>query len=88
MTDELATPPPPTQPASAPSPDQSAMHGLTKRELEILSLMAAGESNRAIGERLFISSTTVASHISHIYGKLEVDTRAKAVAFAHRHDLA
>jgi non-specific serine/threonine protein kinase len=66
---------------------QSTSHGLTARELEVLRLLAAGESNRAISERLFISPTTVASHVANIYGKLGVDSRAKATAFAHRHDL-
>ena len=67
---------------------QTGPHRLTKRELEILQLLAAGETNRAISERLFISPTTVASHVTNIYGKLGVDSRAKAIAFAHRHDLA
>ena len=88
MADVLATPAEPDQVATRTVRGQAATHGLTKRELEVLRLLAAGESNRAIGERLFISPTTVASHVANIFGKLGVDSRAKATAFAHRHDLA
>jgi DNA-binding CsgD family transcriptional regulator len=67
---------------------RTASLGLTKRELEILHLLAEGESNQAIAAALFISQTTVASHVANIYGKLGVSSRAQAVAFAHRYDLA
>jgi DNA-binding CsgD family transcriptional regulator len=67
--------------------DQTATHGLTPREREILRLLTAGHSNRAIAERLFISPTTVATHLANLYGKLGVDSRAQAIAYAHRHDL-
>jgi non-specific serine/threonine protein kinase len=67
--------------------DQTATHGLTPREREILRLLASGHSNRAIAERLFISPTTVATHLANLYGKLGVDSRAQAIAYAHRHDL-
>lgn len=70
------------------APAAMARHELTGRELEVLRLLAAGESNRAIAETLFISPTTVASHIASIYGKLGIDSRAKATAFAFEHDLA
>ena len=66
----------------------TAAPGLTKREREILHLLAVGESNWEIAERLFISPTTVASHVANVYGKLGVDSRAKATAYAHRHGLA
>ena len=65
-----------------------APHGLSERELEVLRLVAAGHTNREIGEALFISPTTVARHIANIYAKLGVDSRAKATAFAHQHGLA
>ncbi len=54
----------------------------------MLRLLAAGENNRTIAERLFISPATVASHVAHIYAKIGVDSRAKAAAYAHRHRLA
>ena len=88
MAEVLAPPAEPDPMATRTVRVQTAQHALTKREMEILCLLAAGESNRAIGERLFISPTTVASHVASILGKLGVDSRAKAVAFAHRHDLA
>ncbi|GAA1517640.1 response regulator transcription factor [Kribbella lupini] len=52
---------------------------LTEREVEILGLLATGGSNREIARSLFVSEATVKSHLSHIYTKLEVDTRAAAV---------
>jgi non-specific serine/threonine protein kinase len=61
------------------------VRGLTKRELEVLRLVADGESNRAIADRLFISPTTVERHVANIYGKLGVASRAKATAYARRH---
>jgi DNA-binding NarL/FixJ family response regulator len=60
---------------------------LTNRELDVLRLLAAGHTNREIGEMLFISPATVARHVANIYGKLGVDSRAKAVAFAHQQEL-
>ncbi|WP_328522623.1 response regulator transcription factor [Kribbella sp. NBC_00359] len=55
---------------------------LTEREVEILGLLATGRSNRDMARSLFVSEATVKSHLSHIYTKLEVDTRAAAVARA------
>jgi len=60
---------------------------LTRREQEILELLAAGFDQRAIAEQLVISPKTVATHIQRILGKLGVRSRAQAVAFAHRHGL-
>jgi DNA-binding CsgD family transcriptional regulator len=61
--------------------------GLTARELEVLRLIAQGRSNRSIGERLVISEKTVARHVSNIFLKLDVSSRAAATAFAYQHDL-
>jgi DNA-binding NarL/FixJ family response regulator len=58
---------------------------LSKRETEVLRLLAEGRSNRAIGERLFISPKTVEHHVSRIYSKLGLGTRAEAAAYAARH---
>ncbi|MGW7680628.1 DUF429 domain-containing protein [Kribbella sp. NPDC054772] len=55
---------------------------LTDREVEILNLLATGLSNRTLARRLFVSEATIKSHLAHIYTKLEVDTRAAAVARA------
>jgi PAS domain S-box-containing protein len=55
---------------------------LTKREREILGLVAGGLSNAAIAARLHISTNTVASHLKHLYAKLKVTSRSQAAAFA------
>ncbi|QPF31064.1 response regulator transcription factor [Acinetobacter lwoffii] len=55
---------------------------LTQREQEILSLVAQGLSNREIAEQLYVSRYTVESHIKHIYRKLSVSKRTKAVSTA------
>ncbi len=62
-------------------------HGLTERELEVLRRLAAGDSNREIGSRLFISPATAARHVANILAKLGVDSRAKATVYARRHGL-
>ncbi|MGV9675282.1 response regulator [Nocardia sp. NPDC003482] len=55
---------------------------LSPREIEVLRLVADGHSNREIGKRLFLSETTVKSHLVHIYSKLGVKSRTSAVARA------
>ena len=61
--------------------------GLTGREIEILQLLATGRTNRAIAAGLTISERTVDRHVSNIYTKLDVSTRAAATAWAYEHDL-
>ena len=61
--------------------------GLSPRELEVLRLVAAGESNRAIAATLVISEHTVARHLQNIFRKLNVSSRTAASAFAYEHDL-
>ena len=53
--------------------------GLTQREHEILGLIAAGLSNREIGEKLFVSENTVKTHSSRLFGKMDVSRRVQAV---------
>jgi DNA-binding NarL/FixJ family response regulator len=60
---------------------------LTTRELQVLGLVATGRTNRAIAERLGISEKTVARHLSNIFAKLELSTRAAATAYAYQHAL-
>jgi len=55
---------------------------LSGRELEVLRLLVAGSSNKAIASQLNLSENTVKSHISHIFDKLDVQSRAEAVAVA------
>jgi ATP/maltotriose-dependent transcriptional regulator MalT len=61
--------------------------GLTAREVEVLSMIATGKTNRAIATELVISEKTVASHVSHIFTKLDLTSRAAATAYAYEHDL-
>jgi DNA-binding NarL/FixJ family response regulator len=62
-------------------------HGLSKRELEVLALVSAGETNREIAKDLVLSVRTVDRHVSNIYAKLGVSSRAAATTFAHEHGL-
>jgi DNA-binding NarL/FixJ family response regulator len=61
--------------------------GLTAREVEVLQLVAAGLTNRAIAERLVISEKTVARHLSNIFTKLDLSSRSAATAYAYEHGL-
>ncbi len=60
---------------------------LSARELEVLTLVAAGSTNRDAAQRLFISEATVKTHLLHIYAKLEVRDRASAVAVGYQRGL-
>ena len=62
-------------------------HGLTARELEVLRLVAAGQSNKAIAARLVLSERTVERHVSNILVKVGASSRAAATAFAYEHQL-
>jgi DNA-binding NarL/FixJ family response regulator len=64
-----------------------ASDALSARELEVLSLIAQGETNRGAATRLFISEATVKTHLLHIYEKLGVNDRAAAVAVAYERGL-
>ncbi|MBA2278045.1 MAG: AAA family ATPase [Chloroflexia bacterium] len=69
-----------------PAPDDHT--GLTPRELDVLRLLADGKTDAEIAAALFISRRTAATHVRHIYDKLEVTSRAAAAAYAVRHGLA
>jgi ATP/maltotriose-dependent transcriptional regulator MalT len=71
-----------SEPAAPPS-----THGLTGRELQVLRLVAAGKTNKAIAHDLCISEKTVDRHVSNIFSKLDVPSRAAATAFAYEHHL-
>jgi DNA-binding CsgD family transcriptional regulator len=62
-------------------------HGLTARELEVLRLIAAGKTNKAIAKQLFLSEKTVDRHVSNIFTKVNVPSRAAATAYAYEHKL-
>jgi ATP/maltotriose-dependent transcriptional regulator MalT len=59
-----------------------AKDDLSKRELEVLALIAKGATNREAAAKLFISEATVKTHLLHLYAKLGVSDRASAVATA------
>jgi len=63
---------------------EPAPEALSARELQVLTLVAAGSTNRDAARRLFISEATVKTHLLHIYAKLEVRDRASAVAAGYR----
>jgi DNA-binding CsgD family transcriptional regulator len=58
--------------------------GISKRELEVLQLMAQGLSNEEIGSRLFVSLNTIKTHTSRIFGKMDVQRRTRAIEKAKR----
>ena len=60
---------------------------LSEREVQVLRLLAAGKTNRAIADELFISEKTVARHVSNIFDKLGVSSRTGATAWAFQHNL-
>ena len=60
---------------------------LSRRESEVLTLVAAGKTNRAIASELVISDKTVARHVSNIFTKLRLSSRAEATAYAYEHGL-
>ncbi len=68
-------------------PTSRAAGGLTAREVQVLRLVAAGKTNRAIAGQLRISEKTVARHLSNIFVKLGLSSRAAATAYAYQHHL-
>jgi DNA-binding NarL/FixJ family response regulator len=72
-----------TPPSTPPPPD-----GLSARELDVLRLVARGQSNREIGATLFISEHTVANHVRGILRKTACANRTEATAYAYRRGLA
>jgi DNA-binding CsgD family transcriptional regulator len=77
--------------SAAPVAGHREPHGdgieLTPREIEVLRMLATGRSTPEIAAQLFISPRTVTTHVGNLMAKLDVDTRAAAVAYAFRHGL-
>lgn len=83
---ELAIAGPTTQ-KPGPEPEPAA-DGLTRREVDVVRLVAEGLSNQQIARRLVVSEATVKTHLNHVLSKLDVDGRPGLVAWAWRHGLA
>ena len=71
-------------PSAAASPGPEA---LTAREQEVLALVAAGRTNRQIGQQLYISDKTVSVHVSNLLAKMGAHSRTEAAAIARRDGL-
>jgi DNA-binding NarL/FixJ family response regulator len=81
LSEGFAEPEAEPAPTATPGPDLAAT-GLTKREIEVIRLVAQGLSNDAIGEQLVISSATVARHVSNILNKTSLANRVELARFA------
>jgi DNA-binding CsgD family transcriptional regulator/tetratricopeptide (TPR) repeat protein len=73
-----------TDKAGSKAPSPAASLGLTRREAEVLALVAKGRTNKQIGQELFITEGTAGVHVSRILTKLGVASRVEAAAIAHR----
>jgi DNA-binding NarL/FixJ family response regulator len=72
-----------TQRASA----RPVQGGLTKREIEILTRIASGATNKQVADQIFISEKTVGRHLANIYAKLGVSSRTAAVTWAYANNV-
>lgn len=84
---ELGATPELTALKSITEESQAPGHGLSSRELEVLRLVASGRTNKAIAAELSLSERTVERHVSNIFTKISVPSRAAATAFAYENDL-
>ncbi len=74
--------------ALPPADTADRLAGLTPRELEVLTLVAAGRTNREISDELYISEKTVARHLTNIFNKIGAESRTQAAAWAFRNGMA
>jgi DNA-binding NarL/FixJ family response regulator len=97
LVELLRAGPTPVEPAPAgPDPDTPAAgpatveptEGLTRREVDVVRLVAEGLTNRQIARRLVLSEATVKTHLNHVLAKLDVDGRPGLMAWAWRHGYA
>jgi two-component system, NarL family, nitrate/nitrite response regulator NarL len=70
------------------NPEVTKIESLTDREREVIALIGEGLKNKQVGERLFISETTVTHHLSSVFSKLGVSDRLELIIYAFRHGLA
>jgi DNA-binding CsgD family transcriptional regulator len=73
--------------ASAEDSGRARVHGLSRREIEVLRLLASGKTNKVIARSLYVSERTVDRHVSNIFKKIGVPSRAAATAFAYENEL-
>ena len=73
--------------ADSPGQKLASASGLSARELDVLRCLVAGKTNRAIADELCISEKTVARHVSNIFNKLGLSSRAGAIAYTYKHHL-
>jgi len=71
------------EPLSRESLNESLLDPVSKREWEVLQLLLVGKSNQEIASELFVSINTVKTHLSRLYGKMEVDSRAQVLAYVN-----
>ena len=74
--------------ASGPGTPSADVEGLTRREADVVRLVAQGLNNRQVAKEMFVSEATVKSHLNHILAKLAMQDRAALIAWAWRHGLA
>ena len=74
--------------AQRSGPPSPRCDGLTRRELQVLRLVATGRTNKAIASELFVSEKTIDRHVSNIFAKIAVSSRSAATAYAYTHRLA
>ncbi|MQY20082.1 response regulator transcription factor [Nocardia macrotermitis] len=88
LSDATAAPRPTRENPTAPTATTPKPDGLTTRETEVLGLIGQGLNNAEIAGSLFISETTVKTHINNAFAKIGARNRAEAVRYAYRHGLA
>ena len=85
---ELVVADPATPGPGAPAAPSADVEGLTRREADVVRLIAQGLNNRQVAKEMFVSEATVKSHLNHILAKLAMQDRAALIAWAWRHGLA
>jgi len=91
LVEMVTAPPAPASTVASSGPEALSpdlAEGLTRREVDVVRLVAEGLSNRQIARRLVVSEATVKTHLNHVLSKLDVAGRPGLVAWAWRHGLA
>jgi DNA-binding NarL/FixJ family response regulator len=83
-----STPAASTPSASTPAELPAEAEGLTRREIDVVRLVAQGLNNRQVAKELVVGESTVKTHLNHVLAKLAMDDRASLIAWAWRHGLA